>query len=81
MWLASAQVEAEAGQDTGSYMPPKIGNALPLFINVIKCAGSLFNSGVLDNFIQVKVREVCLIEWASLPYSKMLMWKWKFAVV
>ena len=32
-WLASALVEAEADQGTESCVPPKLGNALPLFIN------------------------------------------------
>ena len=32
-WLASALVEVEADQGTESCVPPKLGNALPLFIN------------------------------------------------
>ena len=32
--LASALVEAETGQDTGSCLPPKLGNFLPLPINI-----------------------------------------------
>ena len=44
-------------------MHSKLGNALPLFINVRKWVGSLFNSGLFYNFTQVKVKELCLIEW------------------
>ena len=44
-------------------MPSKLGNALPLFINVRKRVDSPFISGLLRNFTQVKVKEVCLTEW------------------
>ena len=42
-------------------MPSKLVNVLPLFINVIiqKCqVGSLFPSGLLHSFTQVKVKKV-----------------------
>ena len=77
--LASALVEAETFQDSGSCMPPKPGNGLLLFINLRKWADSLFISGLLNNFAQVKVKEVCITEWIShhikfyTSHSKMLM--------
>ena len=59
-WLANTLVETEAGQDTGRCIPTKLGNALA---NLRKWTGSLFTSGLLHNFVQVKVKEVCLSEW------------------
>ena len=53
-WLASALVEAEAVQDSGSSILPKLGNVLPLFINVRKWAGSLFISCLLHSFYPSK---------------------------
>ena len=44
-------------------MHSKLGNALPLFINVRKWVDSLLISGLLHNFTQVKGKEVCLTEW------------------
>ena len=47
-------------------MPPKMGNVLPLFINVRKWASVHFMSlPVHFNFAQVKVKEECIIEWTS----------------
>ena len=43
-------------------MPSKLGNALPLFINVRKWIGLLLTSSLLHNFTQVKVKEACLTE-------------------
>ena len=60
-WLANAVLEAEAGQLHA--MPCKLGNALPLCINVTKWVGSLFTSGILHNVAQVKVKEVYLTDW------------------
>ena len=47
----------------GTFMPPKLGNTLPLFINIRKWVGSLFTSCLLHYLTQVKVKEVCLTEW------------------
>ena len=47
-------------------MPSILGNALPLFINVIIWefqVGSLFTLDPLHNFTHIKVKEVCLTEW------------------
>ena len=43
-------------------MLTKLGNAILLFINVKKSAGSLFTSGLLHNFTQLEVKEVFLTE-------------------
>ena len=55
-------VEAGAGQNTGSCMLPKIEDAILLFINIRKWAGLLLTSGLLHNFTQIKVKDVCLTE-------------------
>ena len=49
------------------------GNALPFFINVRKCVGSLFTSGLLHNFTLVKVKEVCLTEWTLHPKKRFIL--------
>ena len=41
-------------------MSSKLGNDLPLFREWV---GLLFTSGLLHNFKEVKVKEVCLREW------------------
>ena len=43
-------------------MPSKLGNVLPLFINVKKCVGSLFTSHLLNDLTEGKVKDVCLTE-------------------
>ena len=50
------------GWSRHSFMPPKLGNALPLLINVRKWADSMFTEGPWHNFIQVKVKEAFLAE-------------------
>ena len=47
-WLASALVETEIGQNTGSYMP--------FFVSVRKSVGSVLTSSVTFNLTQVKVK-------------------------
>ena len=47
-WLASALVEIEIGQNTGSYMP--------FFVSVRKLVGSVLTSSLTFNFTQVKVK-------------------------
>ena len=37
-------------------MSSKLKNALPLFISVMKCVGSVLISGLTFNFTQVKVK-------------------------
>ena len=54
---ASALVEAGAGLDTYSCVPPTL--EIPYY----KWEGSLFTSGLLHNFTLVKVEEVCLTGW------------------
>ena len=64
-------------------MLSKLGIALPLFINgfIQECqVGSLFTSGLLHNFTQVKVKEVCLTEW-TLHFFKKLSFSLKNAIV
>ena len=57
-WLVSPVVETEGVQGAGSCMPSSnLGNALPLFK---KWVDSLFTSGLLDSFTQVKIKEVGL---------------------
>ena len=53
-----ALVEAETGQGTGSCMTCKLANFLPLFLNVRTWKSLLFTSGLLNEFIQVKIIEV-----------------------
>ena len=58
IWFDSALVEAETGQDTlVACLTHKLANALPLFINLRKWVGLLLNSGRLNQFIQVKIKE------------------------
>ena len=58
IWLDSALVEAETGQDTlVACLTHKLANALLLFINLRKWVGLLLNSGLLNQFIQVKIME------------------------
>ena len=48
-------------------MTSKLGNDLPVVINVRKRVDLLFASGLLHNFTQVKVKEVCLrVDFTSL---------------
>ena len=64
-------------------MPSKIGNALPLLLNLIiqeRQVGSLFTSGHLHNFTQEKVKEVCLTEW-TLHLKKIFFFSLKKAIV
>ena len=47
-------------------MQSKLGNVLLLLINIVikeRQVGSLFTSGLLYNFTQVKVKYVYLTEW------------------
>ena len=62
-------------------MPSKLGNALPLFIDVIVQESQVVSahSGLLHNSTQVKVKEVYLTEWTLIflkkcpSHSKMLL--------
>ena len=38
-------------------MPSKLENALPLFISVRKCVGSVLTSGLTLTFTQIKVKD------------------------
>ena len=59
-WRVSTVVEAEAGQGFGSSMPCHLTIIQEPFR---KQVGSLFTSGLLHSFTQVKVKEVFLTEW------------------
>ena len=61
-------------------MSSKLGNVLPIFINIRKWVGLLFNSGLLHKFTQVKVKEVCLTEW-TLNLKKKLSFSLKSTIV
>ena len=68
-------VEPGVGQDTGSFMTPKLGNVIPLFINVRKLIGLLFTSGHLHNLpTSLTDLTLHLVKFYS-SHFKMLMWK------